>query len=671
MLYETGTRIFVRRGGAGFGLWRRWGGGGGCRRFYQLDSRQYQELVRESLDKDTREQFWERAAKDLVWTTPWEDVLDVSKLPFSRWFVGGEMSICFNALDRHVQDGFGKQVAVQFDSTAVGIKRSITYEELLKEVSEFANVLKERGVNKGDRVVIYMPMIPEAVVAMLATARLGAVQSVVFGGFAPKELSARINDAQPAAIVAASCSVEPSGIVQYEPMLRKALEMSKHKCEAVIVKHRSEVESDLNPPTNFLSFDKLLEENKGKTHEAVPVKSTDPLYIIYTSGTTGQPKGIVRDTGGYAVALKWAMHNFMDLRPGETYFAASDIGWVVGQSFGVWSPLLARCTTVIYEGKPILPNAGVFWRIAEEYGVKSMFAAPTAMRAIRKADPDLDLMKGRDLAKLKCLFLAGERADPATVAFFARKLGKPIVDNYWSSELGWPALGYQKRDVGAKPGSASCSLPGFEVHVVHEEESIPLPHHHLGDIVIKIPLPPGTFQTLYNNDERCKKTYYDKHFGYFLTGDSGIVDPDGYFHVMSRTDDVINCAGHRLSSGAIEEVLSSNLNVVECAVIGAYDKEKGQVPVALFVMKDGVEEERVVEELVAKVREDIGPVASFKHAFAVRMLPKTRSGKTLRAVLLQIADQKEIRVPGTIEDPAAVDHVKEILTKRWIAQKSA
>ncbi|GBG26216.1 Acetyl-coenzyme A synthetase [Hondaea fermentalgiana] len=638
---------------------------------YHLSAETYESLVQDSLDPATRNEFWGNAACQLEWTRPWDKVLDESNPPFARWFVGGELNVCHNAVDRWVNAGHAERPAIFFDSSTTGVKETITFGDLQDRVARLAGGLAARGVTKGDRVVIYMPMIPEAVVAMLACARLGAVHSVVFGGFAAKELATRIDDATPKAIITASCGVEPTRIIPYGPIVEDALRLAEHQPSLIVNKHREEVADPVNASiASFEDWNQVMEN--AIPHTCVPVKSTDPLYILYTSGTTGAPKGVVRDTGGYATALKWAMENFMDCKEAaDTYWAASDIGWVVGHSFIVYGPLLHGCSTVMYEGKPILPDAGVFWRIAQDYNVRALFTAPTALRAIRKVDRNLDFASKYDLSKLKTLFLAGERGDPETVRFYANKLGKNVVDNWWQTELGWPALGFQMSGIGARPGSAARALPGFEFDVVCEESSVPMPNHTLGDIVIRLPLPPGTFTTLHNADERCKKTYYSKHDGYYLTGDAGICDEDGYFHIMARTDDVINCAGHRLSAGALEETLLGHPAVAEAAVIGAYDPQKAQVPVALVVLSDNATDapEQIEKELVIKVRKEIGAVASMRHAFVVSMLPKTRSGKTLRNVMLQIADEKEIRVPGTIEDMAAVEEVKRTLEARWIPFK--
>eukprot|EP00510_Aplanochytrium_minuta_P005726 CAMPEP_0184011094 /NCGR_PEP_ID=MMETSP0954-20121128/3620_1 /TAXON_ID=627963 /ORGANISM="Aplanochytrium sp, Strain PBS07" /LENGTH=579 /DNA_ID=CAMNT_0026290841 /DNA_START=315 /DNA_END=2054 /DNA_ORIENTATION=+ len=575
----------------------------------------------------------------------------------------------YNCVDRHVENGRGEQVAIYYDSPVTNQQQQITYSELQDRVSRFAGVLKSQGVQQGDRVVIYMPMIPDAAVAMLACARIGAVHSVVFGGFASKELAVRIDDAKPTAVVAASCGVEPTRIVEYEPLLEGALEIADHKPSTVIVKNRSNIptENEIYQMKNKLDWDEMM-----KTATAVgctPVKSQDPLYVLYTSGTTGAPKGVLRDTGGYAAMLSYSMKTFMQMEPGETYWAASDIGWVVGHSYIIYGPLLNGCSTIMYEGKPIgTPDAGVFWRIIEQYGVKSMFTAPTALRAIRRVDPGGDEMKKYDLKHLRALFVAGERGDPVTISFFHEQLGKPVIDNFWQTETGAPVAGFQLEEVGLRPGSAAAPTMGYHVEVLCEHTSKPLPRGKLGDLAIKLPLPPGAMKTIYNADQRFVDSYLSKHAGYYLTGDAGFIDNEGYIHIMARTDDVINCAGHRLSSGALEEVLISHPDVAECAVIGAKDEEKGQIPVGFIVLASNAQKapEQIEAEVVDMVRRDIGPVAAFKLAFVVPGLPKTRSGKILRGIMHNIADEEEYRVPGTIEDMSVLENVEKTIRDRYL-----
>mmetsp|Transcript_11161 Transcript_11161/g.20746 ORF Transcript_11161/g.20746 Transcript_11161/m.20746 type:complete len:568 (+) Transcript_11161:655-2358(+) len=503
------------------------------KRTFRLDPQQYTKLLGDSINPDTREEFWGQAANELEWFKPFEQTLDNSNAPFTKWFKGGQLNVCYNAVDRWVEQGQGGQVAIYYDSPLSDTKKAYTFAELQDQVARFAGVLSQGGVQKGDRVVIYMPMIPEAVVAMLACARLGAVHSVVFGGFAAKELAVRIDDAKPKAVVSASFGIEPSRLVQYAPLLQGALEIAQHKPASVYVKHRQVPEKyakEVIPVESSSIKDWDTEMDNATPHDAVPVLSTDPLYLLYTSGTTGQPKGVLRDSGGYATALKWSMEHFFDIKEKETFWAASDIGWVVGHSYIVYGPLLHGCSTVLYEGKPIFPDAGAFWRVISEYGVNGFFTAPTALRAIRKVDPELKLAANYDLSTLRATFLAGERADPETVKYFSKTLDKPIVDNYWQTELGWPALGYQIDGVGVKPGSASRALPGFDMHVLDEKTSEELEDDNLGDVGIKSPLPPGSFTTLYNADHRFKQAYFEKHKGYYMTGDAGIRDADGYFH---------------------------------------------------------------------------------------------------------------------------------------------
>ncbi len=644
------------------------------RRLFRVEPREYERLHRASTSEAGREAFWAEAALELDWAAPFRSVLDARDASFARWFPDGQINMCRNAVDRWVEAGHGARVAIQYDSPATGVKRAITYEELQDEVALFAGALAARGVVKGDRVVIYMPMIPEAVIAMLGCARIGAVHSVVFGGFAARELATRIDDATPRVVVSASCGVEPKGVVPYDEMLDGALAMAKHKPSHVIVKHRTEIKSAQNrvPKTSHEEWEAVLDA--AEPHACVPVLSVDPLYILYTSGTTGQPKGVVRDTGGYATALKYAMRVVFGLEEGDVMWSASDLGWVVGHSFICYGPLLHGCTTVLFEGKPIVPDAGVFWRVAAEHKVNAMFTAPTAARAIRKKDPTLALAKQHDLSALRAVFLAGERADPSTVEFLAHGLRKPIVDNFWQTELGWPCLAMQTH--GTRPGSAGRPVPGWDLHVLDEESSRELGPDKLGDVCIKTPLPPGAMLTLHKADQRCRETYFTKHPGFYTCGDAGFKDSDadgGYFHIMARTDDVINTAGHRLSSGAIEEVIARHPDVAECAVVGPHDADKGNVPVAFLVLRDGARAtpEQVEQRVVEMVRQDIGAIAAFRSAFAVAALPKTRSGKILRGVMLKMCDGLPYAVPGTVEDLTAVEHVERVIKQRWSPARSA
>ena len=612
--------------------------------------------------------FWGEAAGAIDWITPPTTVLDDTNPPFYRWFPGATLNTCFNALDRHVLGGRGDQVALYYDSPVTDTKERLTYAELLDRVSRFAGALASLGVEKGDRVVIYMPMVPEAVVAMLACARLGAIHSVVFGGFAPAELSARIEDAKPTVIIAASCGIEPSRIVEYKPMLDAALDRSTHKPEAVIVLQREQAHAavgERDTDWEELDWDELVAD--AEPADCVEVAATDPLYILYTSGTTGRPKGIVRDNGGHAVALRWSMENVYDIGPGDVWFTASDVGWVVGHSYIVYAPLLTGATTVLYEGKPVgTPDAGAFFRVISEYGVRAMFTAPTAYRAIKKEDAEGELMKEHDLSTLQTLFLAGERLDPDTYEWASERLGVPVVDNWWQTETGWPIAanlrGLEPRPI--KAGSPSLPVPGYDVHVL-DEHGQQVPAGHEGAICIRLPLPPGTLPTLWQDDERYISGYLGAFDGYYLTGDGGLVDEDGYLFVMGRTDDVLNVAGHRLSTGSIEAALAGHAAVAECAVIGVHDDFKGQIPRGLVVLKGGIdadsEGERIIKELVQRVRDEVGAVAALRQVDIVPALPKTRSGKILRKTMREIADGKTPSIPGTIEDASVLDLLAETL----------
>ena len=615
------------------------------------------------------EGFWGEAARGIDWITPPRQVLDDSRPPFYRWFQGGQLNTCYNALDRHVIAGMGDQPALHYDSPVTGTARTLTYAELLDQVSRFGGALRALGVDKGDRVVIYMPMVPEAVVAMLACARIGAVHSVVFGGFAPGELAARIEDAEPKVVVTASCGVETSRVVQYKPLLDAAIERSAHKPDYCVVLQREQAVASMGP--RDLDWSALMDPKQMTVSECVTVEATDPLYILYTSGTTGRPKGVVRDNGGHAVALHWSMSNIYGLKPGEVFWAASDVGWVVGQSYIVYAPLLAGCTTVLYEGKPVgTPDAGALWRVAAQYGVVALFTAPTAIRAVKKEDPDGKLIAGHDLSKLRTLFLAGERLDPDTYAWAGERLGIPVVDHWWQTETGWAiaanCIGLER--LAIKPGSPTVPVPGYDVRVLDERGEQVKPGVE-GAICIKLPMPPGTLPTLWHDDERYVSGYLSAHDGYFLTGDGGYFDEDGYLYVMGRTDDVLNVAGHRLSTGSLEAALAGHPFVAECAVIGVADQLKGQVPRALVVLKAGVDVsgegavEALEAELVQRVRDEVGAVASLHLVDIVVALPKTRSGKMLRKTMRQIADGGAPAVPSTIEDASVLEALRPVLTR--------
>ncbi len=607
--------------------------------------------------------FWRDAARAIDWVRPPDEILDESRPPFYRWFPDAELNTCHNALDRHVAAGRGEQPALIHDSPVTGSVRTYSYSELTDEVARFAGGLKNLGVSKGDRVVIYMAMIPQAVIAMLACARLGAVHSVVFGGFGARELAARIDDAQPKVIVASSCGVEAARVVPYQPMLDAAMQAAAHQPEHRVIFQRPQQPFELKD--GDLTWEDAVAG--AEPAECVPVAATDPLYILYTSGTTGRPKGVVRDNGGHAVALRWSMGSIFDTGPGEVFWAASDVGWVVGHSYIVYAPLLAGATTILYEGKPVgTPDAGAFWRVAAQHGVTTMFTAPTAIRAVKKEDPDGKLIGGYDLSKLRQLFLAGERLDPETYGWAGEHLGVPIIDNWWQTETGWP-IAASPRGIEALPtkaGSPSVPTPGFRVRVV-DGSGADVPSGTDGSIVLRLPLPPGCLPTLWGDDERFVTSYLSAFPGNYLSGDGGRFDSDGYLYVMGRTDDVINVAGHRLSTGAMEEVLAAHPAVAECAVIGVADPLKGQRPRGFVVLKSGVDipPERLTAELVAMVREQIGPVASLREVDVVAGLPKTRSGKILRRTMRGIADGRDEPVPSTIDDPAVLDSLRPILEK--------
>ncbi len=606
--------------------------------------------------------FWAEAAQDIDWIVPWSQVLDDANPPFSRWFVGGVVNTCFNALDRHADGGRGDQVALICDSPLTGTKARFTYTELRELTARFAGALARLGVVKGDRVVIYMPMVPEAVVAMLACARLGAVHSVVFGGFAAPELASRFDDCKPKVLVTASCGIEPARVVAYQALYEGAIELASHRPEHVVVLQRDPQRAELKPGRD-IEWGYALD---GATPaECVPVAATDPLYILYTSGTTGVPKGVVRDNGGHMVALKWSMQNVYGVAPGEVYWAASDIGWVVGHSYIVYGPLLHGCTTILYEGKPVgTPDAGAFWRVIAEHGVAALFTAPTGFRAIKREDPGGALLAGHDLSRFRTLFLAGERADPDTVQWAEALLKRPVIDHWWQTETGW-AIAANCVGLGTLPvryGSPTKAVPGYDVALVDAEGRAVAPGE-TGAIVIGLPLPPGCLPTLWHNDEGFREAYFNAFPGYYETGDAGFRDEDGYLYIMSRTDDIINVAGHRLSTGGMEEVLTHHPDVAECAVIGVHDDLKGQVPLGLVVLSAGVacDDADLAAELVAMVREKIGPVAAFKRVLVVEALPKTRSGKILRGTMRKIADGETYKTPATIENPAVLDAIAKRL----------
>ncbi|MGR3292216.1 MAG: propionyl-CoA synthetase [Paracoccaceae bacterium] len=613
--------------------------------------------------KSDPESFWMQAAQGIDWHVKPSKALFDQNAPIYEWFADGMVNTCYNAVDRHVLAGRGKQIAIIYDSPVTGIKSTITFAELQDKIANLAGALMAKGISKGDRVIIYMPMVPEALIAMLAVTRIGAIHSVVFGGFAANELAVRIDDSTPKAIIAGSCGIEPGRVVPYKPLLDEAIELASHKPDFCIIFQRKAQLADLFSGRDFDWND----VQQGVTPAScLPVEGNHPVYILYTSGTTGQPKGVIRHTGGHLVALNWSMKAIYNMDPGDVFWAASDVGWIVGHSYICYAPLIHANTTVVYEGKPVgTPDAGTFWRMIEEYGIKVLFTAPTAFRAIKRDDPAGDLLKKYDLSALETLFLAGERADPDTVEWAQDKLGVPVIDHWWQTETGW-AIAANPRGLGGVPvkiGSPSVMMPGYDVRVL-DEGGQPVKTGVLGAIAIKLPLPPGTLPTLWNAEERFHKSYLDRFPGFYETGDAGYVDADGYLYIMSRTDDVINVAGHRLSTGGIEEVLAGHPDVAECAVIGVADNLKGQLPLGFLCLNAGSNRphSEVVSEVIDLVREKIGPVAAFKLALVVDQLPKTRSGKILRATMANIADGNAYKFPATIDDPAVLGEISKALS---------
>ena len=607
---------------------------------------------------DDPEKFWAETAEAVHWYKKWDRVLDASRPPFYRWFAGGVVNSCYNALDRHVEHGRADQPALIYDSPVTGTIKAFSYRELRDEVARFAGVILRQGLQKGERVIIYMPMVPEAVIAMLACARVGVIHSVVFGGFAANELASRINDAAPKMMISASCGIEAGRVVPYKPLLDKAIEVASVKPARCIILQRPQEKAPMTAGRD-LDWSEVMAD--AKPVDCVPVAATDPLYILYTSGTTGVPKGIVRDNGGHLVALNWSMKNIYGVEPGEVFWAASDVGWVVGHSYIVYAPLFSGNTTVLYEGKPVgTPDPGAFWRVISQHGVRVLFTAPTAFRAIKREDPDGEYIRKYDLSCFRSLFLAGERCDPDTLLWAEKQLGVPVIDHWWQTETGW-AIGANCAGLGmlpVKPGSCTRPVPGYDVRALGNEGR-ELPAGQIGNVVIKLPLPPGCLPTLWNNDAGFQRSYLNHYPGYYLTADAGYKDEDGYLWIMSRTDDIINVAGHRLSTGAMEEVLAAHADVAECAVVGIADEIKGEIPLGLIVLKAGVRRpyDEIVTELVQMVRDRIGPVASFKIASVVKRLPKTRSGKILRGTIKKIADGVDYQVPPTIDDPVILDEI--------------
>ena len=620
----------------------------------------YKEIYERSLSDP--ESFWLEQAQAIDWIRPPSKALWSDSAPLYEWFKDAQVNTCWNAVDRHVEAGYGDQVAIIYDSPVTDTVTHTTYAELKSDVALMAGALRAQGIEPGDRVIIYMPMIPQSLVAMLACARIGAVHSVVFGGFASHELAVRIDDATPKAIITASCGIEPGRAVAYKPLLDGAIEAATHKPDFCVILQRPQVEASMIEGRDFGWY----EIQEGATpSECVPVSGDHPAYILYTSGTTGQPKGVVRPTAGHLVSLNWTMKNIYDVDPGDVFWAASDVGWVVGHSYICYAPLIHRNTTVVFEGKPVgTPDAGTFWRVIADHKVKSFFTAPTAFRAVKREDPEGLLVNNYDLSGLKNVYLAGERADPDTIEWMQRQLGKPIIDHWWQTETGFAIVSNPMgiENMPIKIGSPTVAMPGYDVQIL-DDGGHPLPTGTLGAIAIKLPLPPGTLPTLWQAEERFRKSYLDTFPGYYETGDAGLIDEDGYLYIMARTDDVINVAGHRLSTGAMEEVLAGHPDVAECAVIGVSDELKGQLPLGFLCLNSGVtrDQTEIVAEVIARVREKIGPVAAFKLACVVDRLPKTRSGKILRGIMVNIADGKPYKMPATIDDPAILDEIKVAL----------
>jgi propionyl-CoA synthetase len=620
--------------------------------------------------KSDPEGFWEKAAADIDWFKP-ATKIQGQEGGLDRWFIGAECNTCWNAVDRHVKAGHGDRLALIYDSPVTRVKAKLSYAALQDEVETLGAALLDLGVMKGDRVILYMPMVPEAVIAMLACARIGAIHSVVFGGFAPHELATRINDAAPRLVLSASCGIEVNRVIAYKPLLDKAIELAAHKPQACVILQRPQLQAALNEGRDHDWLNIVAAARKaGKRAACVTVKATDPLYILYTSGTTGQPKGVVRDNGGHMVALKWSMAAIYGIKPGEVYWAASDVGWVVGHSYICYAPLLHGATTVLYEGKPVgTPDAGAFWRVIAEYGVAALFTAPTAFRAIKKEDPDGKFIRQYDLSSLRTLFLAGERADPDTVKWAEAQLKVPVIDHWWQTETGW-AIAANPVGLGTLPvkyGSPSVPMPGYDIRVLDEDQK-EVKRGELGAICVKLPLPPSCLPTLWNADERFRKSYLAHYPGYYETADAGYMDEDGYLYIMARTDDIINVAGHRLSTGGMEEVLASHPNVAECAVVGIADPLKGQIPIGFVVLKAGVERDRaeIEKECQQAIREQIGAVASLRAAMVVPRLPKTRSGKILRGTMRKIADKEDWKMPATIDDPAILEEITAAMREKGI-----
>lgn len=619
--------------------------------------------------KNDPDAFWLNAAGNIDWTQPPMRAFEAEQGAYGRWFPDAVGNTCYNCVDRHADRERPGQAAIIYDSPVTGTKRSISYSELKQDVSALGAILRNHGVQTGDRVVIYMPMVPEAAAAMLACARIGAIHSVVFGGFAANELAKRIDACQPKLIISASCGIEPSRIVAYKPLLDEAIEIADHKPDACLIFQREQLSATMVEGRDFDYSEELAEAKAlGQTSDCLPLKATDPLYILYTSGTTGQPKGVVRDTGGHMVALNWSMSAIYDMEPGDVYWAASDVGWVVGHSYIVYAPLLRGCTTLLFEGKPVgTPDPGTFWRIIEEHQVAALFTAPTAFRAIKKEDPTGTYLEKHDISCLRTLFLAGERADPDTISWAEDRLGVPVIDHWWQTETGWTIAG-NPVGLGALPikkGSPSVPMPGYDIQVL-DDEGHPVAAGTLGNIVVKLPLPPSCLPTLWNAEDRFQESYLAEFPGFYKTGDAGYIDEDGYLFIMSRTDDIINVAGHRLSTGAIEEAIANHPDVAECAVVGVNDALKGQLPMGFLILNSGVDRNNaaIEAEVVKLVRETIGPVAAFKKVATVSRLPKTRSGKILRATMQKIANEEVYTMPATIDDPAILDEIADVLEGR-------